>query len=263
MRTVRSVTDAEVVRAFVAEGARGAFGPTLHVEGDALMLNGWWHLAFRVAPDAFILRNEEPPEPTTALEEVASALEAQGLRQVGVDLPLIQPVTYVALSLGHVSWAMWCTDLESAQAALTAAAGAETFLGESRFEESAPDFGAQLAGARRLAGLPPSLVLTVGLAPPDVEALQAALPDCRMESRAWADADPDACGALIPSAVVVDASAQQGREFVMQLRASACGRFLPVAAVLEGAGVPLGADIALDPAQGPAGWVEPLRQLLP
>ena len=256
------MTDAEVVHAFVT-GSRAAFGPSIHVEGDALMLSGWWHLAFRVAPDAFLLRNEEPPEQTTAPEQLASAFEGLGLRQVGVDLPLIQPVTYVSLSLGHVSWAMWAVDLESAQESLTARAGAETFLGDSGFEETAADFGAQLAGARRLAGLPPSLVLTVGLDRQDVEDLQGVLPDCRLESRTWADADPEACGALIPSAVVVDASGRQGLEFVMQLRASACGRFLPVAAVLEGVDVPLGADIALDPAGGPSAWVEPLRQLLP
>ena len=258
-----AVTDAEVVQAFVVEGSRSAFGPSLHVEGDALMLSGWWHLAFRVAPDAFLLRNEDPPEQTTAPQELAAALEARGLRQVGVDLPLIQPVTYVSLSLGHVSWAMWAGDLEAAQQSLTARASAETFLGQSEFAETAPDFGAQLAGARRLAGLPPSLVLTVGLPREDVEALQDAMPDCRLESRTWAEADPDACGALIPSAVLVDAATRQGREFVMELRASACGRFLPVAAVLEGSEVPLGADIALDPAQGPGGWVDPLRQLLP
>ena len=70
------------------------------------------------------------------------------------------------------------------------------------------------------------------------------------------------CGGIIPTVVVIDASAQTGKEFVMELRAAACGRFLPVVAVTPDTVVPLGADIALDPAE-PSSWVEPIRRLLP
>jgi len=70
------------------------------------------------------------------------------------------------------------------------------------------------------------------------------------------------CGAIIPTVVLIDATGQTGREFVMELRAVACGRFLPVAAVTSDTQVPLGADVALDPSD-PDTWVDPIRRLLP
>ena len=39
--------DPKVVDAFVNEGAKRAFGPTLHVEGDYLFFDGWWQTATR------------------------------------------------------------------------------------------------------------------------------------------------------------------------------------------------------------------------
>lgn len=255
--------DQEVVRAFVEERAVSAFGPTLHVEGDALLFDGWWHTALRVSDDVFIVRNEEPPDGgVPALGELTGVLAARGLQKVGEDLPLILPVTYVALSLGQVPWALWAVDLVAGEQALIERAGAESFLGDAPRQDAAMDHN-QVAGARRLAGLPPSVIVTVGLASTEAGRLQDALPDCHLETRTFEDTDPEACGALIPSLVVVEAGSQQGREFIMQLRASACGRFLPVAAVTAEPGVPLGADAALDPDQAPGGWLEPIRALLP
>lgn len=252
-----------MIRAFVGQGTRKAFGPTLHVEGDGLLLDGWWHTAFRVSPDTFAVRNEEPPGETSALEQVAGELSRRGLQQVGVDLPLIQPVTYAALSLGSVSWALWSSDLAAGERALAERAGAESFFEESIEDDSPVDFEAELGGARRVAGLPPSLVLTVGLDAAVGDELKTALSDCRFEERTFENLAPDACGSLIPSVILVEATEQAGREFVMELRASACGRFVPVVAVSEGGEVPLGADAALDPRDGTETWVEPIRSLLP
>ncbi|HJV09416.1 MAG TPA: hypothetical protein VJ653_07030, partial [Acidimicrobiales bacterium] len=67
---------------------------------------------------------------------------------------------------------------------------------------------------------------------------------------------------IIPTVVLVDATGQTGKEFMMELRAAACGRFLPVAAVTPERVVPLGADITLDPAT-PEAWIDPIRRLLP
>ncbi len=252
-----------MIDAFVRQAARRAFGPTLHVEGDALFLDGWWQSAFRVSETTFLLRNEQPPGSSTVLADVSRELSGQGLQQVGVDLPLIQPVTYAALSLGAVSWALWSTDLASGEQALAERAGSESFFEEAPGSDAPVDFRAELGGARRVAGLPPSLILTVGLDPSHARALQDAFPDCRVEPRTLEGLDPDACGSLIPSVVVVDATGQAGREFAMELRASACGRFLPVAALVDGGDVPLGADVALAPQQGPSGWVPTIRDLLP
>jgi hypothetical protein len=259
------VDDREVTQAFVRMGARRAFGPTMHIEGDALLLNGWWQTAFRVAQDAFIVRNEEPPEDSDILQAVAEELSAQGLQQVGVDFPAITAITYAELSLGSVSWALWAADLASGEQALATRAGAESFFGE-RISEGSPesaDYSVEVGGARRIAGLPPSLILTVGLGTAHLEQLQAGLPECRFVSRSFEEIVPAACGPLIPTLIFVDATGTAGREFIMELRADACGRFLPVVALSQGPGVPLGADVALDPAEPPGGWFEPIRRLLP
>ncbi|MDP9388625.1 MAG: hypothetical protein M3Q48_12120 [Actinomycetota bacterium] len=259
--------DRDVIDGFVTGAARRAFGPTLHLEGDALFLHGWWQAAFRVAPGVFIVRNEEPREDAPALGDLVAALGDAGLHEVALDHPLVHPITYTEMAIGQVSWALWAVDLPTAEAALSARAGADTFLtdaplGEPVVPESA-DFSAELGGARRLAGLPAAVILTVGLPAERNEQLQATFDDCRFVTRSFEEMPPSACGALIPTLVVVDATAETGREFVMELRAEACGRFLPVAAVTPGNEVPLGADVALDPGQPPAAWVEPLRALLP
>ncbi len=257
--------DADVIQAFVHRGVRRAFGPTLHVEGDALFLAGWWHAAFRVAPDTFIVRNEEPPAPSAALAQLADELSARALHEVGVDLPLIQPVTYVELSLGSVSWTLWASDRASGEEALAARTSGDSFLTEtsSAGPGATTDVSTEWGGARRLAGLPPSVVLAVGLDAGRAEELRACLPDCSVEARAFEEITPDACGSLLPALVLVDATNSTGRDFVMELRASACGRFLPVAAVTEGTEPPLGAEEAIDATRPVSTWVETLRRLLP
>lgn len=256
-----------MIDAFLREGAKRAFGPSLHIEGDALFLSGWWHAALRVMPGVIAVRNEEPREEAPALQELMDALVGLGLSEVAVDHPLIQPITYTELSLGQVSWALWARDLAAGEEALTARAGAETFLTDSPFAEPvepvSADFTAELGGARRVAGLPVALVLTVGLGDDQVKELGAALDDVRIESRSFAEFPPSACGALIPGVVVVDASGDTGRHFIMELRTEACGRFIPVAAVTEEAQRPPGADETLDPRQPPGAWAAPLRALLP
>ena len=256
-----------MIDAFLTAGAKRSFGPTLHIEGDTLFLSGWWHAAFRVSDDVFAVRNEEPREEAPALAELVEALEGLGLSEVAVDHPLIQPITYTEMSLGQVSWAIWAVELAVAEQALVTRAGAETFLTDSPFAEPeepvSADFSAELGGARRVAGLPASLILTVGVEPTQAQELVAAMSDCRVESRSFAEFPPSACGALIPGVIVVDASDRTGREFIMELRTEACGRFLPVVALSESEELPLGADEVLDPRQPPAAWVAPLRALLP
>lgn len=259
-----------MIGAFV-DGATRAFGPSVHAQGDALYLGGWWHAAFRVAPEVFIVCNEEPPEPSPVLDLLAAALADHGLREVGVDLPLIQPITYTQLSLGHMSWALWARDLAAGEAALVERATAETFLTDAPVGgltgvgdlDHVVDVSAGVGGLRRIAGLPASLVLAVGLEPSQVDELRAALGDCRVEARSFEEMPAAGCPALLPALVVVDATGPTGRAFVAELRADAGGRVLPVAAVAAGGEVPAGADVALD-GRGPAAtWAESLRNLLP
>ena len=257
-----------MIDAFLKDGVKRAFGPSLHVEGNSLMLSGWWHAALRVTDGVYVVRNEPPREEAPALDELLVALKEEGLSEVAVDHPLIQPITYTEISLGQVSWALWATDLATGEAALTARVGAESFLTDSPFAEAeepkSADFSAELGGARRVAGLPSALVLTVGLEEQQAKELGAVLDDCRIEIRSFDSFRPSACGALIPGVVVVDATGETGREFIMELRTEACGRFLPVVALTEGGtNPPPGADEALDPLVPPAAWVAPLRALLP
>lgn len=257
--------DREVVDAFVNGGAERAFGSSLHIESNTLMLDGWWHACVRVSPDVFALRNEPPPRDTTVLEDVAAVLAAKGLSNVGSDFTEITFITYTTLSLGFVSWNLWATDIEAGRATLSRKVTEDSFLENTTYYDPhrEVDYTAELGGARRNAGLPPSVVLTVGLPREVVAPLEQQLSDCRVESRAFGQISPDGCGALIPSLIVIDASDQQGKEFCMQFRAVACGRFIPVLAVTPDAMPPLGADAVVSPADGPQRWIEPIRNLLP
>ena len=89
------------------------------------------------------------------------------------------------------------------------------------------------------------------------------LPECRFESRALEAVTPDVCGSLLPTLMLVDATAPTGREFIMEMRAAACGRVIPVVALTPDGSVPLGADIAVDPTTPPLTWVQRIRALLP
>lgn len=256
--------DLEVLRAFVEEGAKRAFGPSLHIEGDVLFYDGWWQASVRVSPRVFAIRDEEPPDDTQVLRSLADTLAARRLSDMGTDFPLVAVITYSEIALGPVGWSVWAPDADTAQADLHERAGRDAFLGDEvspkPFE---PDYSAELGGARRLSGLPPSLVLALGLDPAQTSVLADVLPECRFESRALEAVTPDICGSLLPTLMLVDATSQAGREFVMEMRAAACGRFVPVVALSADAGVPLGADVAVDPTAAPDTWADAIRRLLP
>lgn len=256
--------DKEVVEALIA-GERASYGPSLHIEGDILYLFGWWHLAFRLAPNAFMIRNDDGEEETRFIEMVGDCLAKRGLLKVRDDHPLVQAITYTEMSLAGPSWSIWATDVKRGDTALAAKAGADSIprgLIEEDLQE-VRDFSAEMEGARRIAGLAPSVVLTVGVEPDRVLALQVALPECRFEQRQFGEIRPEACSTVSPALALVEASEQQGREFIMELRAVACGRFLPVAAVSRTSERPLGADVALSPADPADTWKEALVKLLP
>ena len=256
--------DSEVINAFVHEGARTAFGPTTHLEGDCLFLDGWWQVCFRVSPQVFAMRNEPPPRETDVLDQIKMELSAMDMQPVGTNPDLLYAITYTEIALGIVQWEVWAADSATAESGIRARAGLDAFLGD--YAVDAPlheaDYTAELGGARRSAGLPPSVVLTVGVDEDKTRALQAHLSDCRFETRSFDTITPEMCGSIIPTVVLIDATGQTGKEFVMELRAAACGRFLPVAAITTDTQVPLGADIALGPAD-PNAWVDPIRRLLP
>ena len=256
--------DGEVIQAFVDGGARRAFGPTLHIEGDVLFYDGWWQAALRFGPDAFAIRGEEPPAGSDVRERVAAELTARHLEPLGTDFPLIGAFTYAEIALGPVAWVLWAPDIARGQAALEARVGKESFLGgEVSPNPVDPDFTAEIGGARRLAGLPASIVLTVGVTSAQAEELAASLPECRFVNKSLEGVTPEVCGSIIPTLIMVDATADIGRELIMELRAAACSRFIPVVALTPDGGPPPGADAAVDPRRPAAAWAEPIRQLLP
>ncbi|MDQ6910111.1 MAG: hypothetical protein M3Z84_04895 [Actinomycetota bacterium] len=256
--------DDEVIEAFVDGGARRAFGPTLHVEGNVLFYDGWWQAIMRIAPDTFAIRAEEAPNDSDILELLSTYLAAKGLQNLGEEFPLIWAITLQEFALGPVNWALWSTDLATGEAALDTRVGHDAFLGdEVSGVPSDPDFNAELGGARRISGLPPSLVLTIGLDQAKVDRLDASLPECRFESRSLKEVTPDICSSFVPTLMVIDATSTEGREFIMELKAAACGRVIPVVALTTDAAPPLGADAAVSPDADPVTWAQPVRSLLP
>ncbi len=262
--------DREAIEAFVNQGAQRAFGETLHTEGDVLILDGYWHILMRVGDNAFIVRAEDAPIETKVFDQITDVLRARGLSHVATDLPGITVLTMEKASLGFVSWDVWATDLAAGQSAVANAVSDETFFQSGSvggsWSEPEPldkDYSAEYHGARRLAGLATSLVLTVGLDEKQEERLGAVLDDCQFITKKLGQIEADACCSLIPTIVLVGASEQHGRDFIMQVRAAACGRVIPVVALTPDASVPLGADIALAAGSDPSTWVAPIRNLLP
>lgn len=259
--------DLEVITEFVVGGARRAFGPNLHIEGDCLFYEGWWQAAYRVAPNAFSVRDEAPPSETTALADISTALGGIGLAEVDFNSSLLYAITYTDIALGLVPWKFWSTDTATADAALARKAGHDEFLTDATPDVAGgikeADYSAELGGARRNAGLPPSVVLAVGIDEAQADTLRGLLDDCRVEHRAFGEIAPEACGALIPTLVLVNASGSAGSEFAMELRAAACGRYLPVLTLTTDGTPILGADAGLPVSTAPADWVPTMRNLLP
>jgi len=256
--------DVDVMEALIA-GDKAGYGPNVHIEGDVLFAFGWWHLAFRISPGAFMVRNEDDEKEAALIKLVDGALTKSGLEKVLDDHPLVQAITYVEMSLAGPTWSIWASDLASGEAALATRVGEDTIVRGMSSQDMGivGDFSAELEGARRTAGLPPSIILTVGLSVEDVRALQVALPTCRFEQRQFSEIQPEMCGTLTPSLALVNATEQTGKDFIMQLRAVACGRFLPIASVGPPDEVALGSDKGLNPTQPPGMWKADLLKLLP
>jgi len=259
------VEDPEVLDAYIDGGARRAFGPTLHIEGDILLFDGWWPAAVRISPRTIAIRAEEPDTKTDALQRAGDRLVARGLVDLGTDYPLVGAITYAEIALPPVAWNVWSVDPVTAVDDLNARAGQDKFLGDDRSTQGPQeaDYSAELGGARRLSGLPASLILTLGVDPGVVDSMTAVLPDCRFVSKPLDAVTPDACGSLLPTMMVIDATTAVGREFIMELRAVACGRTVPVVALTDESALPLGADVAFAPTSAPINWVQPIRALLP
>ncbi len=256
--------DREVIEAFVAGGARHAFGPKLHIEGDCLSFDGWWEAAFRISTDTFAVREETPPEQSDVVDEVAAQLRSHGARMVDANPALLVAITYTSIDLGAADWTLWSRDAATAEAALISRASGESFLSDATpmgpMGSSSTSYAAEMGGARRSAGLPALVVLTVGVDGAAATAMAEALSDCRVESRTLDEVSPDAHGTLLANLVLVDASSQIGKDFLAGIRGD--GHGVPLVAISE-EGPLVGADATVDPASPPSEWASHIRSLLP
>lgn len=262
-RRLRPVDDHEVLDAFIGGGAVHAFGPTLHVEGDTLAYDGWWKAAFRVAPTTFAVRDEPLPDASPALDSLPATLRSFGLGPVGADPALLTAITYTAVDLAAADWAVWSTNQLTAEADIAARAGIDTFLDDAPRPAPSPSIHeAQRGGARRTAGLAPLVVVAIGLTPAAVDAMAAALGNCRIEARGVDEIDPEGCGALMPDLAIVDATSGAGMAFTLALRATPRGERIPMVAVApSGSWTP--ADVTVSPTESPEQWADHIRHLLP
>lgn len=258
--------DREVIEAFVAGGARHAFGPKLHIEGDCLSFDGWWEAAFRISTDTFAVRDETPPQQSDVVDEVAAQLRSNGARVVDADPALLVAITYTSIDLGTADWTLWSRDAATAEAALRTRASGESFLSDASpmgpMGSSSTSYAAEMGGARRSAGLPALVVLTVGVDRAAAATMAAALSDCRVESRTLDEVSPDAFGGgtLLANLVLVDATSHLGKDFLAGARGD--GQGVPLVAISD-EGSLAGADATVDPASPPAEWASHIRSLLP
>lgn len=120
--------DQEVIEAFVSDGARSGSSTRVAIEEDALVMDGWFPLAFRVAPDVFGVREDEPPEPTPAVVLLVEALARAGLERVDENPALLHSITYSEIALGLVDWSVWARDRHRGERALEERAQAASGL---------------------------------------------------------------------------------------------------------------------------------------
>ncbi len=255
--------DTEVIEAFLEDGSGAVFSPTLNVERGTLKLDGWWAVAFRLSNRTVLLRDEEAPDGSTVLADMAAALRARGLDPLGADFPGIVLLTYTILDLGFAPWDLWSTDRATGEADLNDKATEETFLGGG--STSGPLVEAQntehARGARRVAGTASRVVLAVGIGEETATRLRHGLSDTRFERRDFGEIQPDDCGSLLPTLVLVDATGAAGSAFVLALRAADSVR-APVVAITSGGEMKAGADASVDAAASPESWRALLRDLL-
>ena len=256
--------DSEVIEAFLESPTATAFGPSLHIERGTMKLHGWWSVAYRISGRTMLVRDDEPPEASTAVADVCAALARHGLSPVGTDLPGIAMLIYTNLDLGYGPWTAWSTDAAAGEADLNAKATEESFLEGGTAGVAAPfdpDIAENARGARRLAGVTERILLAVGVDPDGVAALQAALPQCRVEARHLGAVDAAGCGSLLPTLVLVDARDEAGAALLVALQAEE-GVRAPVVAVTTGGEMRAGADATVDGTAPPATWAPLLDGLL-
>lgn len=97
---------------------------SLQVEGDALVVDGWWPAALWLGPTTCLVRRDDCPR-EGLLVALGAALRQAGLDVVEVGLAApIEAISVGRLGLLGGDWQVWSTDPDAAQAAIISAASA-------------------------------------------------------------------------------------------------------------------------------------------
>ena len=111
----------DVVSAFVSR-APAPGHPSLQVEEDALVVDGWWPAAMWLGREACLVRLDDSPGDAVAAQ-LTEALAARGMVVVDADLDApVEAVTMQRLGLIGARWQLWAADEAAARAAVAAAA---------------------------------------------------------------------------------------------------------------------------------------------
>ena len=116
-------TDHPVVDAFVRQVA-APDDARLRVEGDALMVDGWWPAALWLGASTCLTRADGCPQPELPAA-LASGLAGVGLEPVELDLDAaVEAISVGRLGLLGGGWLVRSTSVDAARAAVASAASA-------------------------------------------------------------------------------------------------------------------------------------------
>lgn len=96
-------------------------GESLGVEGDALLVDGWWPVAVRLDPTTFMLRIDDTCPHPQVPGEVAAALTAGGFENLDGDWAVVESISLQRLGLLGARWQIWGVDRDSARRAVSRA----------------------------------------------------------------------------------------------------------------------------------------------
>ncbi|HSH22920.1 MAG TPA: hypothetical protein VK975_02555 [Acidimicrobiales bacterium] len=110
-----------VLAAFVERGPAADDGQVA-IEGDALMVDGWWPAALWLGPTTCLTRADGCPRPGLP-EALAAGLASIGVHEVEVDLAAaVEAISVGRLGLLGGEWQVRSTSDDAARSAVTAAA---------------------------------------------------------------------------------------------------------------------------------------------
>ncbi len=120
--------DGTVLSGFARHDPVPGHSKHLHVEGEALLVDGDVPIALRLRPGVVLARTDLPEDLEAFAPRVAEVLAGAGMELLDEATLLAAPVAMQVLGLRLSSWDLWGEDIDVAFAALRAAAVGEQAL---------------------------------------------------------------------------------------------------------------------------------------